>query len=67
MSRYLLEIGVEEIPSDYIEATKSQLKDKFKKLIDDNKLTVDEIRGVSTPRRFAVFFFFYSICSPHVN
>jgi len=55
MSRYLLEIGVEEIPSDYIEATKSQLKDKFKKLIDDNKLTVDEIRVESTPRRFVVF------------
>lgn len=55
MSRYLLEIGVEEIPSDYIEATKTQLKDKFKKLIDDNKLTVDEIRVESTPRRFAIF------------
>ena len=55
MSRYLLEIGVEEIPSDYIEATKTQLKDKFKKLIDDNKLTVDDIRVESTPRRFAIF------------
>ena len=55
MSRYLLEIGVEEIPSDYIEPTKSQLKEKFEKLIADNKLTVDEIRVESTPRRFAIF------------
>ncbi|WP_367270003.1 glycine--tRNA ligase subunit beta [uncultured Anaerococcus sp.] len=55
MSRYLLEIGVEEIPSDYIESTKKQLKEKFQKLIDDNKLTVDEIRVESTPRRFAIF------------
>ena len=55
MSRYLLEIGVEEIPSDYIESTKKQLKEKFQKLIDENKLTVDEIRVESTPRRFAVF------------
>ena len=55
MSRYLLEIGVEEIPSDYIKATKAQLKDKFEKLIDKNKLSVDEIRIESTPRRFAIF------------
>lgn len=55
MSRYLLEIGVEEIPSDYIQTTKNQLKEKFQKLVDENKLTVDEIRVESTPRRFAVF------------
>lgn len=55
MSRYLLEIGVEEIPSDYIQATKNQLKEKFQKLVDENKLTVDEIRVESTPRRFSVF------------
>lgn len=55
MSRYLLEIGVEEIPSDYIESTKKQLKEKFEKLIIDNNLTVDEVRVESTPRRFAIF------------
>ena len=55
MSRYLLEIGVEEIPSDYIEKTKSQLKDKFEKLLEENKLTYDEVRVESTPRRFAIF------------
>lgn len=55
MSRYLLEIGVEEIPSDYIESTKKQLKEKFEKLIADNNLTVDEVRVESTPRRFAIF------------
>ena len=32
MSNYLLEIGVEEIPSDYVKNTKKQLEDKFKKL-----------------------------------
>ena len=55
MSNYLLEIGVEEIPSDYIKSTKNQLKDKFEKLIEENKLTCDEIRVESTPRRFAIF------------
>ena len=55
MSNYLLEIGVEEIPSDYVKNTKNQLKEKFEKLIADNKLTCDEIVVESTPRRFAIF------------
>lgn len=55
MSNYLLEIGVEEIPSDYVKNTKNQLKEKFSKLITDNKLTLDEIVVESTPRRFAIF------------
>lgn len=54
MSKYLLEIGVEEFPSDYIDSTKKQLKDKFQKLIDENKLKCEEIKVESTPRRFAV-------------
>lgn len=55
MSNYLLEIGVEEIPSDYVKNTKNQLKEKFEKLITENKLTCDEIVVESTPRRFAIF------------
>lgn len=55
MSNYLLEIGVEEIPSDYVKNTKRQLEDKFTKLITENKLTCDEIVIESTPRRFAIF------------
>ena len=55
MSRYLLEIGVEEIPSAYIEKTKAQLKEKFEKLLEENKLTYDLVRVESTPRRFAIF------------
>ena len=38
MSKYLLEIGVEEFPSAYINSTKKQLEEKFKKLIEENKL-----------------------------
>lgn len=55
MSNYLLEIGVEEIPSDYVKNTKRQLEDKFRKLIDENKLTCESISVESTPRRFAIF------------
>lgn len=54
MSNYLLEIGVEEIPSDYVKNTKRQLEDKFKKLIEENKLTCESISVESTPRRFTI-------------
>lgn len=55
MSRYLLEIGVEEIPSSYVYKTKVQLEEKFEKLLADNKLTYDSVNVESTPRRFAIF------------
>lgn len=55
MSRYLLEIGVEEIPSSYVYNTKVQLKEKFEKLLNDNKITYDSVNVESTPRRFAIF------------
>lgn len=54
MHNYLLEIGVEEIPSDYVKNTKIQLGDKFKKLLEENKLSYEEIEIESTPRRFMV-------------
>lgn len=54
MHNYLLEIGVEEIPSDYVKNTKVQLKDKFEKLLSENKLSYEEIEIESTPRRFMV-------------
>lgn len=54
MHNYLLEIGVEEIPSDYVKNTKIQLRDKFKNLLEENKLSYDEIEIESTPRRFMV-------------
>ncbi|MDO4594170.1 MAG: glycine--tRNA ligase subunit beta [Tissierellia bacterium] len=55
MSNYLLEIGVEEFPSDYVASTKEQLKNKFEKLLSDNKFNYESVEVESTPRRFAVF------------
>ena len=54
MHNYLLEIGVEEIPSDYVKNTKTQLRDKFEKLLSENKLSYEEIEIEATPRRFMV-------------
>ena len=55
MHNYLLEIGVEEIPSAYVKNTKAQLGEKFKKLLDENKISFENIMVDSTPRRFAIF------------
>ena len=54
MHNYLLEIGVEEIPSDYVKSTKTQLREKFEKLLSENKLSYEEIEIESTPRRFMI-------------
>ncbi|EEI86578.1 glycine--tRNA ligase, beta subunit [Anaerococcus lactolyticus ATCC 51172] len=54
MHNYLLEIGVEEIPSDYVKNTKIQLKEKFEKLLSENKLSYEDVEIESTPRRFMV-------------
>ena len=54
MHNYLLEIGVEEIPSDYVKNTKTQLREKFEKLLTENKLSYEEIEIESTPRRFMI-------------
>ena len=54
MHNYLLEIGVEEIPSDYVKNTKVQLKEKFEKLLSENKLSYEDVEIESTPRRFMV-------------
>ncbi len=55
MSRYLLEIGVEEIPSSYVANTKKELKEKFEKLLTDNEIKYSQVNVESTPRRFAIF------------
>ena len=54
MHNYLLEIGVEEIPSDYVKNTKIQLKERFEKLLSENKLSYEDVEIESTPRRFMV-------------
>ena len=54
MHNYLLEIGVEEIPSAYVKNTKTQLREKFTKLLEENKFSYEAIEIESTPRRFMI-------------
>ncbi|NLD17424.1 MAG: glycine--tRNA ligase subunit beta [Tissierellia bacterium] len=54
MQDYLLEIGVEELPSTYINNAIKQLKSDFEKLLKDNGLKFEELVTYSTPRRLTV-------------
>ena len=54
MSKYLLEIGVEELPYKFIESAEAQLRDGFKKFLDTNNITFSGIEVLTTPRRLAV-------------
>ncbi len=55
MNNYLLEIGVEEFPSRYIDSTKKQLEDNVTSLMKEKGLGFESLRCQSTPRRFALW------------
>lgn len=55
MNRYLLEVGVEEFPSRFIESTKRQLLQNLLKNLEERGLMVASSRVESTPRRFAIW------------
>ena len=54
MSKYLLEIGVEELPYKFITSVKTQLEDSFKQFLDSNKVEFGSIEVLTTPRRLTV-------------
>ena len=54
MSKYLLEVGVEELPYKFIPMAIEQLERGFKTFLDDNKVKFDRIKVMATPRRLAV-------------
>lgn len=54
MSKYLLEIGTEELPYRFIPQAIDQLKSGFGKFFDSNKIEYKSIEVLATPRRLAV-------------
>ena len=54
MSKYLLEIGTEELPYRFIPSAISQLKKLFEDFLNDNKVGFSDINVYATPRRLAV-------------
>ena len=54
MSKYLLEIGTEELPYKFIPSAINQLKAGFENFLNSNKVEFKEVKVYATPRRLAV-------------
>ena len=54
MSKYLLEIGVEELPYKFITMAETQLKEGFEKFLGANNIGFEKVEVLTTPRRLAV-------------
>ncbi len=54
MSKYLLEIGVEELPYKFIPMAISQLESGFKTFLESSNISFENIKVMATPRRLAV-------------
>ncbi len=54
MSKYLLEIGCEELPYKFIPSAIKQLKTGFENFLSDNKVKFEDVTVYATPRRLAV-------------
>ena len=54
MSKYLLEVGVEELPYKFIPMAISQLEVGFKSFFESNGIDYSNIKVMATPRRLAV-------------
>ncbi|SHH34962.1 glycyl-tRNA synthetase beta chain [Caloranaerobacter azorensis DSM 13643] len=55
--KYLLEIGVEEIPARFMEQTISQIKEKFENLFKDERIDFHDIKVYGTPRRLVAIIY----------
>ena len=54
MSKYLLEVGVEELPYKFIPMAISQLESGFKSFLESNGVGYGAVKVMATPRRLAV-------------
>ncbi len=54
MGKYLLEVGVEELPYKFIPMAISQLKTGFETFLNNNNVGFGDVKVMATPRRLAV-------------
>lgn len=54
MSKYLLEIGTEELPYRFIPQAIEQLQNGFENFLNNNKVGFEDVEVYATPRRLAV-------------
>lgn len=52
--KYLLEVGVEEFPARFIGDAKKQLSENFEAVLKEERVSFNEIKSYSTPRRLTI-------------
>jgi len=67
MSKYLFEVGVEELPYKFIPMAIDQLKQGFEKFLNDNNVEFNNVKVLATPRRLAVIVDGLSASQPDVE
>lgn len=67
MSKYLFEVGVEELPYKFIPMAITQLENGFKEFLESNGIQYSNIRVMATPRRLAVIIDGLSSSQPDVE
>ena len=67
MSKYLFEVGVEELPYKFIPMAIDQLKQGFDKFLTDSNVEFSNIKVMATPRRLAVIVDGLSASQPDVE
>lgn len=53
-NKYLLEIGVEELPARFIEDALEQLKNNTKEILEEQRIAFENIETYATPRRLVL-------------
>ena len=67
MSKYLLEVGVEELPYKFIPMAISQLKTGFETFLKNSNVEFDNVKVMATPRRLAVIVSGLAVSQPDVE
>jgi glycyl-tRNA synthetase beta chain len=52
---FLLEIGCEEIPSDFIQPALAEFRERTTKLLSEARISASEVKVYATPRRWVVY------------
>ncbi|WP_456397950.1 glycine--tRNA ligase subunit beta [Desulfurobacterium sp.] len=48
---FILEVGTEELPASFIEPALKSIREQFKKILSDSKLSAESLKTFGTPRR----------------
>lgn len=67
MSKYLLEVGVEELPYKFIPMAISQLKNGFETFLNNSNVEFGDVKVMATPRRLAVIVSSLATSQPDVE